>query len=428
MRLHRRRRFRSAAPEHARLRLGGFARLILNIIPKGRRMPNTILTPTAVTREALRVLHQKLNFVGSITREYDDSFARQGAKVGDTLKVRLPNQYTVRTGATLAAQDTTESAVELKVQTQKGVDLNFTSVDLTMSLDDFSERVLEPAMSVLAANIEADAMSMYRDVYNQVGVPGEPATFAKVLQGRKVLVDNLAPLTGRTCNLNTQDNVDLVDALKGLFNDKATISRQNREGFMGRTAGFDFMENTLWPSHLRGAGAGYLVNGAGQTGSSLAVNTGTGAGKQGDVFFIAGVNRVHPETKQTTNVPQQFTLTADYAGGAGNMAISPAIITSGAAQNVSGSPAAGAAITFAGTASTAHGISMAYQKGAFAFATADMVMPRGVDFAAREVFDGVSMRIVRQYDINNDKFPCRLDVLYGYRTLRPQLACRLANN
>jgi hypothetical protein len=382
-----------------------------------------------VTREALRVLHQKLNFVGSITREYDDSFARQGAKIGDTLKVRLPNQFTVRTGPTLAAQDTTETSVDLKVQTQKGVDLNFTSIDLTLALDEFSERILEPAMSVLAANIEADAMTMYKDVYNQVNNQGSATTFSKVLQGRKILVDNLAPLAGRTCNLNTQDNVDLVDALKGLFNDQTTISKQNREGYMGRTAGFDFMENTLWPTHPRGAAnTAYIVNGAGQTGASLAVSTGAGAAVRGDVFTIAGVFRVHPETKAATSILQSFTLTADYAGGAGNLAISPAIVTSGPTQNVSASPASGAAITFAGVANTPHGISMAYQKGAFAFASADMVMPRGVDFAAREVFDGVSMRIVRQYDINNDKFPCRLDVLYGYKTLRPQLACRLANN
>jgi hypothetical protein len=335
----------------------------------------------------------------------------------------------VRNTATLNAQDTTESSVDLKVATQKGVDLNFTSVDLTMNLDDFSDRVLEPALSVLAATIEADAMNMYKDVYNQVNGIGAAATFAKVLQGRKILVDNLAPLNARTCNLNTQDNVDLVDALKGLFNDTSTIARQNREGFMGRTAGFDFMENTLWPAHARGAANGaYAVAGAGQTGSTLAVSTGAGAAVTGDVFTIAGVFRVHPETKAATKDLQPFTLTADYPGGAGNLAISPAIVTSGASQNVSGSPANGAAISFAGVANTAYGISMAYQKGAFAFATADMVMPRGVDFAAREVFDGVSMRIVRQYDINNDKFPCRLDVLYGYKTLRPQLACRLANN
>ncbi|MBS0359825.1 MAG: hypothetical protein JSR98_00485 [Proteobacteria bacterium] len=391
-------------------------------------MSNTFLTPTAVTREALRVLHQKLNFVGSITREYDDSFARQGAKIGDTLKVRLPNQYIVRSGATLSAQDVTESTVDLKVQTQKGVDLNFTSVDLTLALDDFSERILEPAMSVLAANIEADAMNMYKDVYNQVDNQGQPASFTKVLQGRKILVDNLAPLNGRTCNLNTQDNVDMVDALKGLFNDQVSIGKQNREGFMGRTAGFDFMENTLWPSHPRGAAnGGYLVNGASQTGSTLTVNTGSGLPVQGDVFTIAGVFRVHPETKQSTGVLQQFVVTAGTVTTT-SFPISPAIVTSGPLQNVSASPASGAAITFSGTVSTNYGLSLAYQKGAFAFASADMVMPRGVDFAAREAFDGVSMRIVRQYDINGDKFPCRLDVLYGYKTIRPQLACRLANH
>lgn len=398
-------------------------------------MANTLLSPTAVTREALRVLHQKLNFVGSITREYDDSFARQGAKVGDTLKVRLPNQYIVRTGSTLAAQDTTETSVDLKVQTQKGVDLNFTSVDLTMTLDDFSDRVLEPAMSVLAANIEADAMSMYKDVHNQVNNHGLATTFAKVLQGRKILVDNLAPLAGRTCNLNTQDNVDLVDALKGLFNDKTNLSKQYREGFMGRTAGFDFMENTLWPSHTVGSKAGTpLVNTAGQTGAALITDgwtVSTPALKKGDIFVIAGVFRVHPETKASTGILQQFVATADgTADGSGNLTvqISPSIITSGAMQTVSGSPADNVGITVAGTGNTAHGLSMAYHKGAFAFATADMVMPRGVDFAAREAFDGISMRIVRQYDINNDKFPCRLDVLYGFKTLRPQLACRLANN
>jgi hypothetical protein len=401
-------------------------------------MPNTILTATAVTREALRVLHQKLNFVGTITRDYDDRFAQTGAKVGDTLKIRLPNQYVVRTGATLGAggtlNDTAENSVDLKVQTQKGVDLNFTSVDLTMALDDFSERILEPAMSVLAATIEADAMSMYKDVWNQVDNHTQPATFAKVLQGRKVLVDNLAPLNGRTCNLNTQDNVDLVDALKGLFNDKGTISKQNREGFMGRTAGFDFMENTLWPAHVRGGANGaYTTNTT--TGSlpisatpvtAITVAAGANPMNKGDVFTIANVFRVHPETKQSTGVLQQFVVVNDpYAGGAGSVSISPAIVLSGAQQNVViPTTSASAALTFAGTAGQAHGISLAYQKGAFAFATADMVMPRGVDFAAREVFDGISMRVVRQYDINNDKFPCRLDVLYGYKTIRPRSSWR----
>lgn len=391
-------------------------------------MPNTLLSATAVTREALRVLHQKLNFVGSITREYDSSFAKDGAKIGDTLKIRLPNEYVVRSGAPLQAQDTVETTVDLKVQNQKGVDLNFTSADLTMSLDNFSERIIEPAMARLAANIEADAMSMYKDVFNQVNNHGAAVTLAKVFDARKMLVDNLAPTSGRVANLNSQDNVDLINDVKGLFNAQETISKQYREGYVGRTAGFDFMENTLWPSHARGAGAGYQVNGAGQTGAVLAVNTGTGAVKQGDVFTIAGVYRVHPETKQSTGVLQQFVATADAAGGAGNWNIAPAIVTTGATQNVSAAPAAGAAITFAGTASAASGLSMAYHKSAFAFATADLVMPKGVDWGAREVYDGVSMRIVRQYDISQDKLPCRLDVLYGFRTIRPQLAVRLANH
>jgi len=380
------------------------------------------------------ILHQKLNFVGSINRQYDDSFARDGAKIGDTLKIRLPNQYTVRTGATLSAQDTTETSVSLQVATQKGVDLNFTSSDLTLSLDDFSNRILDPAMSVLAANIESDAMSMYKDVYNQVSNVGSAITFAKLLGARKILTDNLAPTTKRYANLCTQDQVDLVDALKGLFQDSNEISEQYREGMMGRTAGFDFYENTLWPTHTSGSevaanSSTIAINGANQTGSSITVTNGSSKTlKAGDIITLPGVNRVHPETKADTGVAQQFVVTADVASSGTTINISPSIITSGATQNVSGSPTNSTAIKKYGTASTAYGLSMTYQTDAFAFATADLVMPKGVDFSAREVFDGISMRIVRQYDVTNDKFPCRLDVLYGYKTIRPQLACRLANN
>ena len=171
-------------------------------------MANTLLTPTAVTREALRILHQKLNFVGTVLRQYDSSFAKSGAKIGDSLKIRLPNQYTVRSGASLSTQDIVESSVTLQVATQKGVDTTFTSDDLTMDLDDFSERILEPAMSVLAANIESDAMSMYKDVYNHVTDVGATVTVADVLNAGKVLTDNLAPYDKRSLNLSTQDNVD----------------------------------------------------------------------------------------------------------------------------------------------------------------------------------------------------------------------------
>jgi hypothetical protein len=397
-------------------------------------MANTILTATAVTREALRVLHQKLNFVGSITRDYDDRFAQTGAKIGDTLKVRLPNQYTVRTGLVMDVQTTVESSVDLTVSTVKGVDMAFTDTDLTLKLDDFSERILEPAMAVLAANIEADALSMYKDVAQQINNTGSAATLEKVLLGRKALVDALAPVNDRMVTLNTQDNVDLVDALKGLFNQNSTISKQNVEGYLGRTAGFDFTENTLIPTHTRGgANTAYTTDTTalatdGTEITSLAIITGSGTIAKGDVFTVATLFRVHPETKISTGALRQFACRTASAGGSVTLDITPSIWLGGAKQNttvVSASATAG--LTFAGTASTAHGVSLAYQKGAFAFATADLVMPKGVDFAARENFDGVSMRIVRQFDINNGNYPCRLDVLYGYKTLRNQLACRLAN-
>ncbi|WP_332763939.1 P22 phage major capsid protein family protein [Phenylobacterium sp.] len=401
-------------------------------------MTNTLLTSTMVTRKALKILHQKLNFVGSITREYDDSFANTGAKIGDSLKIRLPNRYTVRTGKTLQAQDTVEASETLTVGTQKGVDMNFSSAELTLSIDDFSERVIEPAMSVLAAGIEADALSMYKDVYNQVNNQGSAATFAKVLAGRKQLVDNLIPPGDRHVVLNTQDNVDMVDGLKALFNDQTSLAKQFREGYLGRTAGFDFSENTLLPSHARGAeNTAYTTDTttAQMPSSATALSTltfasGSGAGVKGDIFTIAGVYRVHPETKVSTGVLQQFALTADIASGATTgIGITPAIVTSGPRQNVTvTTTSATAATTWAGTASTNYGVSLAYHKSAFALATADLVMPKGVDFGAREVFDGISLRIVRQYDINNDNLPCRVDVLYGYKTIRPQLATRLANN
>lgn len=390
-------------------------------------MSNTILTPTAVTREALRILHQKLNFVGNIVREYDSSFAKSGAKIGDSLKIRLPNQYTVTSGATLTTQDTTESSVTLQVATQKHVGMNFSTAELSLSLDDFSKRIIEPAMTVLAANVESDALSMYKDIYQSVWNGGSAATYNKALDARVLLQRSLAPANDRTALMDSLAMADVVKDTKTLFQDSASIAKQYKEGYMGRAAGFDWSENTLMPSHTRGGSNGaYLVNGATQTGSTLTVDTGATAPAAGDVITIAGVFSVHPETKQSTGVLQQFVIGSGATTT--SFPISPAIVTSGAAQNVSGSPADNAAITFAGTASTAVGTSLLFQKEAFAFATADLVMPKGVDFSAREVMDGISMRVVRDYDINNDKLPCRVDILYGFKTLRPQLAVRYHNN
>lgn len=393
-------------------------------------MANTILTPTAVTRKALQILHQKLNFVGNVNRQYDNSYAQSGAKIGDSLKIRLPNQYTVRTGAALSTQDVTESSVTMQVATQKGVDVTFTSAELALSLDDFSERILEPAMSVLAANVEADALSMYKSVYNIVDGDASAFTFASVSNATTVLTKMLAPLSDRKMLMNPDHANKFRQDTKSLFHSAENISKQYRDGIVGQTSGFDVYENTLLVPHTTGTAAktsGYLVNGGSQSGATLTVDTGTTSFLVGDIITIAGVFRVHPETKATTSDLQQFVVTANSGTSATSLAISPSIVTSGATQNVSGSPADNAAITKVGAgASETLTQSLAFHKNAFCFATVDLedVSKYGA-WGAREVFDGISMRVARQYAISTDTIPCRIDILYGYKAIRPELACRV---
>lgn len=393
-------------------------------------MSNTLLTPTAVTRKALQVLHQKLTFIGSINRSYDDRYAVEGAKIGNDLKIRLPNQYTVTDGAIMTAQDTSETSVTMTVATQKHVAMNFTSADLTMSLEDFAERILEPAMAVLAAKVEADALTMYKDVYQLVDDDAAAFDFDTVLAGRQKLNEALAPLDkNRHALLSNSASRKIVDATKSLFNAQSEISSQYREGRMGRAAGLEFSESSLILPHTTGTAAkatGYTVNGATESGSTIAIQTGTTTFLIGDIVTFAGCNRVHPETKDDTGELMQFVVTANSGASATSLSISPALTVSGASQNVSGYPTnTGAVVKVgAGASETIQG-NLVYHRDAFAFATADLLLPKGVHFAAREVYDGISLRIVRDFDINNDKLPCRVDVLYGYKAVRPELAVRV---
>jgi hypothetical protein len=393
---------------------------------------NTLLTINMITAKALAVLHQRCNFIGAINREYDDSFANSGAKIGSTLRIRLPVQYTTSTTPALSLQNTIETQVSLPITNQYHVDFSFSSAELTLSIDDFSARYIEPAIAQLAASIESAVIAMmWPTVYNQVGTAGVAMPFKTVLQARKVMLDNLTPQSKQwLLRINTQDNVDMVDSLKGLFQQSTQIAKQYTDGVMGLAAGYEWAENTHLTTQTRGAeSATYLAAPAAQTGSTLAVTTGTGAGNAGDVFTIAGVFRVHPETKISTGILQQFVLTAAYAGGAGNMAIAPAIVTTGPQQNVSASPnGTTSTLTFMNTASTPAGLSLAFHPDAFTFATADLVMPGGVDMASRVVKDGISMRAVRQYSISDDTMPIRIDVLWGAVAMRPQLAVRLVAN
>lgn len=397
-------------------------------------MANSLLTVQQITREALRVLHQKLTFIGSINRQYDSQYAKEGAKIGSDLKIRLPNQYTVTTGAVMSAQETDEQSTTLSVSTQKHVGINFSTAELTLTLDDFSSRILEPAMAVLAASMEADAYSMYKDVYQIVDSDAVALAFSDILKGRKALNDALAPMdNNRTALLSTTHAVKIVDALKTLQEDSGSLSKQYREGRMYRAAGFDFSESTHANDHTTGTAAKttvYVMNtSTGLTSGSgtLTISGGSTTFLKGDVITIADVYRVHPETKVSTGALQQFVVTADSGASATSLSVSPAPVTSGARQNVSlTSPGASKALVKVGAgANELLNSSMAYHRDAFAFASADLVMPKGIDFAAREVYDGISMRIVRQYDIVNDKLPCRVDVLYGYKAIRPQLACRI---
>lgn len=399
-------------------------------------MTNTILTPTAVTRRALEILQNNLVFTKQINRSYDSSFANEGGKIGTSLKIRLPNQYTVRTGAALAAQDTSEDSVTLTVATQKGVDVNFSSSELTMSIDDFSERILEPGMAELAANIDFTGMGLYSDIYQLVGTAGQvPNTALVYLQAGQKLDESAAPGDMRRMIINPAANANTVDALKSLFNPSGKIATQYEKGLMGKNAlGFDFYSSQSVNVHTCGTRTNTtpIVNGAVTSGASVIVS---GAGNAvtytvGDVFTVADCYAVNPRTKQSTGALQQFVVTAantSSGGGAVTLAFSPTIVTSGAKQNVTAAGMAnGKALVFHGSASAVLAQNVAFHKDAFALATADLIVPKGVDFAYRAVNEGMSLRVVRQYDINNDLFPCRMDILHGFKTIRPELACRVS--
>lgn len=394
-------------------------------------MTQTLLTSDTITKEALRVLHQKATFLGSVDKQYDPSFAQEGAKIGSTMRIRKPNKYVIRTGRQMSSNDIAEQSTTLTVSDQAGVDLNFTSAELTLSLDDFSGRIVTPALAVVASYMENTCLTALRKkVYNLVDQDATAVSLLAFGLGRQKLQDNLAPDDGqRTALLSTTHEVKLVDALKGLFQQSEAIASQYREGVMGRTQGFEFASTTHALDHTSGTAAkttGYTVNGATQSGAAITIQTGTTTFLKGDVVTFVGCNRVHPETKVNTGVLQQFVVTADSGANAVSLAISPSIVISGALQNVSGYPTnTGAVVKVGAGANELLNSSMVYHKSAFTVATPDLIMPTGVDFAAREVFDGVSLRIVRAYDINNDQFPCRVDVLFGYEALYPEIAARI---
>lgn len=402
-------------------------------------MANTLLTIDMVTNEALRVLHGNLAFLKNVDKKYDDQFGREGAKIGDTLRVRKPPKYTVRTGRVMQVQNSTETYVSLPVSTQKGVDMEWTSAEFTLFLDDFSQRFLKPAMSVLAASIDYDALNMTLDVYNSVGTPGTaPASFQVWADGQAKLDDNLAPRDGdRTAILSPAAMARTVDGLKGLFQAGDAIADQYRSGVMARAIDLKWAIDQNVRNVTMGSRSGTTLitapSGLSTGITQIRVDGLTGATdtvKAGEVLTIGAVFDVNAETKQTLTSLKQFVVQADAtaASNAITLNISPTMYdsTSAGLQNVSALPADNAAVTFYGTTSaTVYPQNLIYHKDAFTFATADLKMPKSAEMASRKVMDGISMRIWQGADITNDMFPTRSDVLYGYVTTYPELACRV---
>ena len=401
-------------------------------------MANNILTIDMITRKALQILENNLVLTRNVNRQYDDSFAVEGAKIGSTLRIRLPDRALVTDGAALQVQDDNEQSTTLAVDSQKHIGVNFTSAELTMQLDDFAERVLKPRVSQLAAAIDADVANSYKQIYSSVGTPGTtPGTSLVLLQAQQKLNENAAGMSPRYATVNPAANAGLVEGLKGLFNPTDVISKQFKNGMMGTgVLGYDEINmSQSIANHTTGVTPTAPIVAAGSTFSqgatsiNITFTSGSPTFKVGDVFTIAGVFAVNPQTRQSTGALQQFTVTADVSvssGTSATLSVSPAIFTSASAlATVNAFPAASAALTFLGGSATGYAQNLVYHKDAITFATADLLLPQGVDMASRQVHNGISMRIVRQYDINNDRMPCRIDVLYGYKVIRPAMACRI---
>jgi len=341
----------------------------------------------------------------------------------------------VTDGAALQVQDDNEQYTTLTVSTQKHIGVNFTSAELTMQLDDFAERVLKPRISQLASSIDADVANAYKNIYASVGTPGTtPSTSLVLLQAQQKLNEAAAVMSPRYATVNPAANAGLVEGMKGLFNPTDTISKQFKNGMMGTgVLGFDEINmSQSIKQHTTGSwGTGITVTSTVSTqGQSTLGISFTGSSKTwnvGDVFTIAGVYAVNPQTRESTGSLQQFVVTAAASGSStATLNISPAIYTSdNALATVDSFPQASAAITMVGSSATQYPQNLVYHKDAITFATADLLLPQGVDMASRAVHNGISLRVVRQYDINNDRLPCRIDVLYGFSTIRPQMACRL---
>jgi hypothetical protein len=399
-------------------------------------MANSLVTIDMVTREALRVAHESLSFIGTVDKQYDDSFAKAGGKIGSTLRVRKPNQYTRRSGSrVMDVQDQNEGTGTITVATQDGVDMRFNSAELALSIDEISKRYIEPAVKVLVSNIEADFLAYAtKATYQVAGAAGTAVTsLDPLLKARAKLNQQLAPKGDRATQVDSSTMASLVNGVAAYFNPSNAISEQYREGLVARTAMADFYENErVWT----------LTNSNDVTGTTDAAAQVTDGGTTvdmadtitnaavGSVFTIAGVYDCHPETKAAYPHLKQFTVVSNASGVC---TVSPPTYLTGAKKNVCSSTGADLAttdfnsktLTFIGNASTSYLQPLMYHKEAFQFVTADLPLMDDAHKCVRRVQDGLSLRVWQASDIRNDELLMRIDILYGMAALRPEWACRV---
>jgi hypothetical protein len=409
---------------------------------------NSLLTIDMITAEAVRLFKNSNLYIMNMDTQYDGSFAVDGAKIGSTLRIRLPNDYTVRRGPAMQLQNTNEQFTTLTVSSQLGVDVPFTTAERTMSVDDYSEIIMAPMINDLAAKVASDVMAGSEGgVSNLVSnVDGSGniinPTMDTFLAGNATLTTNSADLMTRRIVLDPFANARAVSALAGLLNPTPEISAQFRTGSMKSGLGYErWFEDQTTIKHTTGSfSAGGTVNGGGQTtpftGGNILVNATTGTIKKGDIFTFANVNSVNRLTKLSNGTLAQFVATADVPSGATSIPIYPGLVPPATGlvggpdvqyQTVDSSPINGAALVLATPANSVYRKSIAFVQKAVTMATADLVMPKkAVEEAARANYDGISIRILTDYLPFSDQLATRIDVLFGFLYVKPEWLCVIA--
>jgi len=405
-------------------------------------MANAIITPTIIAKEALMQVENNLVMGNNVHREYKNEFV----KVGATVNIRKPVKFVVSDGAVRVHQDVEEANTSIVVNQRKHVSWAFATQDLTLSIEDFSERYIKPAAIVLANNVDAALTGLYKDVWNWVGTAGQTVnSYADFALAPRRMDEGAVPRDARRAVIGPADHWGLLGSQTGLFMERIAEGAY-REGSLGRLGGVDtFMDQNV-STHTTGATAvgTPLTDGAGQeTTYALSKTTNTQSlgtdgwttlksFAAGDVFTIDTVFAVNPVSKAKLDYLQQFVITTAATAHATTTAdtdftIAPAIITSGPYQNVNVTTVPdGATITMIGTAATAYPQNLVFHKNAFALVTVPLEMPDGVSFKARESHKGLSIRVLKQFDIDNDEDVIRLDILYGVKSIFPDLATRLS--